>query len=66
MPDCVHYPVYFTTIKMKSLALLAILFYLIASHMNSLRTLNPLFYFLTIIEMKSLTRLTILLYFTAL
>ena len=65
MLDCVHYPVYFTTIKMKSLALLAILFNLIAIHMKSLRTLNPLFYFLTIIEMKSLTRLTILLYFTA-
>ena len=64
MPDCVHYPVYFTTIKMKSLALLAILFNLITIHMKSLRTLNPLLYFLTIIEMKSLTRLTILLYFT--
>ena len=61
MSDCVHYPVYFTTMKIKSLALLAILFYLIAIHMKFLRALNPLFYFLTIIEMKSLKRLTILL-----
>ena len=65
MFDCIHYPVYFSTIKMKSLTLFVILFYLIAIPMKCLRTLNPLNYFLTITEMKSLTRLTILLYFTA-
>ena len=45
MSDYIHYPVYFTTIKMKSLTLLAILFYLIAIHMKSLRRLTILLYF---------------------